>query len=69
MSQALHRFFAICPRGLDAPLASELQSLGATHLAPEAGGVGFAGTLAIGYAANLHSRLASRVLWQMGRRA
>ena len=69
MSQALHHFFAICPRGLDAPLASELQALGATHLAPEAGGVGFAGTLATGYAANLHSRLASRVLWQVGRRA
>jgi putative N6-adenine-specific DNA methylase len=68
MSTSLHRFFAICPRGLDALLAAELKALGATHLAPEAGGVGFAGSLATAYAANLHSRLASRVLWQVGGR-
>jgi putative N6-adenine-specific DNA methylase len=68
MSASLHRFFAVCPRGLDELLAAELKALGATQLAPEAGGVGFAGSLAIAYAANLHSRLASRVLWQVGRR-
>ena len=68
MSRPLHRFFAVCPRGLDGLLADELKALGATHLAPEAGGVGFAGSLATAYAANLHSRLASRVLWQVGRR-
>ena len=68
MSAALHRFFAICPRGLDGVLADELRALGATHLAPEPGGVGFAGSLVIAYAANLHSRIASRVLWQVGRR-
>jgi putative N6-adenine-specific DNA methylase len=67
-SSALHRFFAICPRGLDGLLADELKALGATRLEPESGGVGFAGTLATAYAANLHSRLASRVLWQVGRR-
>ena len=67
MSNAPHRFFAICPRGLDTLLAEELKLLGATALAPEAGGVGFAGSLATAYAANLHSRLASRVLWQVGR--
>jgi len=67
MSTALHRFFAICPRGLDGLLADELKGLGATAIAPESGGVGFAGTLATAYAANLHSRLASRVLWQVGR--
>lgn len=69
MSAALHRFFAICPRGLDGALADELRALGATSLAPEPGGVGFAGPLATAYAANLHSRIASRVLWQVGRRA
>ncbi|MDZ7653058.1 MAG: THUMP domain-containing protein [Burkholderiaceae bacterium] len=68
MSTSLHRFFAICPRGLDELLAAELKALGATHLAPEAGGVAFGGSLATAYAANLHSRLASRVLWQVGRR-
>lgn len=68
MSTALHRYFAVCPHGLDGLLADELRALGATALAPESGGVGFAGTLATAYAANLHSRLASRVLWQLGRR-
>ncbi len=61
-------FFAVCPRGLESVLADELTRLGATSLKNEAGGVGFAGTLATGYAANLHSRIASRVLWQVGRR-
>jgi putative N6-adenine-specific DNA methylase len=68
MSSALHRFFAICPRGLDGLLADELKALGATRIEPESGGVGFAGTLATAYAANLHSRIVSRVLWQVGRR-
>jgi len=68
MSAALHRFFAVCPRGLDALLGEELKALGASKIEPETGGVGFSGTLATAYAANLHSRIASRVLWQVGRR-
>jgi len=59
------KFFAICPRGLEPLLADELRALGAQHLAPESGGVGFDGTLKTAYAANLHSRIASRVLWQV----
>jgi putative N6-adenine-specific DNA methylase len=59
-------YFAICPRGLEASLADELRVLGATGIQAEAGGVAFAGDTAIGYAANLHSRLASRVLWRIG---
>lgn len=69
MAHALHRFFAVCPRGLDDLLAAELKALGASALAPEPGGVGFAGSLATAYAANLNSRIASRVLWQVGRRS
>lgn len=61
-------FFAVCPRGLEAVLADELKALRATSLRTEAGGVAFNGTLAIAYAANLHSRIASRILWQVGRR-
>jgi putative N6-adenine-specific DNA methylase len=61
-------FFAVCPRGLEAVLADELQRSGATAIRPESGGVGFAGTMKTGYAVNLHSRIASRVLWQVGRR-
>jgi putative N6-adenine-specific DNA methylase len=61
-------FFAVCPRGLEPVLTDELERLGASELRGEAGGVGFAGSLRTGYAANLHSRVASRILWQLGRR-
>jgi putative N6-adenine-specific DNA methylase len=61
-------FFAVCPRGLEPVLADELQRVGAAGIHAESGGVGFTGTLKAGYAANLHSRIASRVLWQVGRR-
>lgn len=60
-------FFAICPRGLEALLAEELAPLGATAVRAEAGGVSFCGTLPTAYAANLHARLASRVLWRLAR--
>jgi putative N6-adenine-specific DNA methylase len=59
-------YFAICPRGLEAALTEELRALGAGSLQHEAGGVAFGGDAALGYAANLHSRLASRVLWRIG---
>lgn len=59
-------FFAPCPRGLEAALGEELSALGAVDLAPVEGGVGFAGPLSLAYAANLHSSIASRVLWQVG---
>jgi putative N6-adenine-specific DNA methylase len=61
------QFFASCPRGLEAVLAKELAALQAQHVKPVDGGVHFAGTLTLGYAANLHSRVASRVLWHVGR--
>ncbi|HZA96324.1 MAG TPA: THUMP domain-containing protein [Burkholderiaceae bacterium] len=61
-------FFAVCPRGLEAALSDELLALGAQSLRAEAGGVAFKGSLATAYAANLHSRIASRILWQVGRR-
>lgn len=56
------RYFAPCPRGLETPLAEELARLGASAIAPAAGGVAFAGDVGVGYRANLESRLASRVL-------
>jgi putative N6-adenine-specific DNA methylase len=59
-------YFAICPRGLEGALADELRALGAAKLRVDAGGVDFAGDMRVGYAANLHSRLASRVLWRIG---
>lgn len=60
------KFFAPCPRGLEALLAAELASLGAADVRPAEGGVGFGGGLATAYRANLESRIASRVLWQVG---
>ena len=57
-------FFAVCPRGVEALLARELLGLAAVDVVAEAGGVRFSGSLATAYAANLHSRIASRVLWR-----
>ncbi len=59
------RFFAPCPRGLESLLADELAGLGAMDVAVAEGGVGFSGDRNTGYAANLHSRIASRVLRQI----
>lgn len=60
-------FFAICPRGLETLLGDELRRVGALEVRTEPGGASFAGSLATAYAANLHSRLASRVLWKLAR--
>ena len=60
------RFFAPCPRGLEQVLAEELAALGAGEITAAEGGVGFSGPLPVAYAVNLHSRIASRVLWQVG---
>jgi putative N6-adenine-specific DNA methylase len=60
------KFFAPCPRGLEPVLAEELAALGAGEIAAAEGGVGFSGPLPVAYAANMHSRIASRVLWQVG---
>lgn len=62
----MEKFFATCPRGLEAVQAAELTALGATEVAPVEGGVAFSGSLSHCYAANLESRVASRVLWQVG---
>lgn len=60
------QFFATCPRGLEAVLAAELTALQAQAVKAVDGGVHFAGPLTLGYAANLWSRVASRVLWRVG---
>ena len=59
------RYFAPCPRGLEALLAQELAGLGARTPSSVPGGVAFEGDHACCYAANLRSRLASRVLWRI----
>jgi len=61
----MERFFATCPRGLEPLLAKELQELKAENIHAVGGGVGFGGDFALCYQANLESRIASRVLWQV----
>ncbi|MEM5312234.1 class I SAM-dependent RNA methyltransferase [Paraburkholderia sp. JHI869] len=69
-------FFAPCPRGLEAALAAELAETAQRRLPPGAlevgaevpGGVHFRGNWAGGIAANLHSRIASRVLLKIAQR-
>jgi putative N6-adenine-specific DNA methylase len=60
-------FFATCPRGLEALLVKEIQSSGAKNIKQTDGGVSFLGDVAVCYAINLHSRIATRVLWQVTR--
>ena len=62
----INQYFATCPRGLEALLQAELQVVGAKDIKPTDGGVGFAGDLSVCYAANLHSRIATRILMQAG---
>lgn len=61
----MEHFFAPCPRGLEAVLAEELGHMGAQELRATEGGVAFVGPLELSYRANLHSRIASRILWQV----
>jgi putative N6-adenine-specific DNA methylase len=65
LPSARRGFFAVCPRGLQDLLALELQACGARSVQAVPGGAGFDGSLPIAYAVNLHSRLASRVLWRL----
>ncbi|HWH42037.1 MAG TPA: THUMP domain-containing protein [Usitatibacter sp.] len=64
---ASHLFFAPCPRGLAPALAEELAALGAQEVKAAEAGVGFTGPFDLVYAANLHSRIASRILWRVAR--
>lgn len=59
------KFFSPCPRGLEKLLSEELRALGAEEIRTTDGGVHFSGDFILSYRINLHSRLASRVLWQV----
>ena len=65
-----HEWFAIAAPGIEALLAAELRDLaGVSSIADVrelAGGVAFRGPLLAGYAANLGSRLATRVVLRLG---
>lgn len=59
------QFFATCPRGLEALLVKELKTSGAKSIQQTDGGVAFLGDAKVCYHINLHSRIATRVLWQV----
>ena len=58
-------FFAPCPRGLEALLHNDLDSMGAKNVSATEGGVQFSGDWELCYRANLESRIASRILWRV----
>ena len=64
---AAAQFYATCPRGLAAALAEELAALGAASTRAGDAGVDFEGPFELAYAANLESRLATRILWRVAR--
>jgi len=61
----MEKFFATCPRGLEQLLTEELQQLEAENIHAVGGGVEFRGDFPLCYRANLESRIASRILWQV----
>ena len=61
----MQNFFASCPRGLEQLLAEDLAAVGGQHIKMVSGGATFAGDWAVCYAANLHSRIAARILWRI----
>ncbi|HET7731659.1 MAG TPA: THUMP domain-containing protein [Usitatibacter sp.] len=62
---ATHRFFAPCPRGLAPVLAEELAEMNAGEVKAHEAGVEFSGPFDLVYTTNLHSRIASRILWRV----
>src|SRR5512135_694575 len=66
MDSTKHRFFAPCPRGLESLLEDELHSLGVPATTKTDGGIAFHAPWSSMYWVNLNSRIASRVLWEIG---
>ena len=65
-NNTVEKFFASCPRGLESLLVEDLTAIGVEHLKQMPGGVHFAAAWPACYAINLHSRIATRVLWRVG---
>ena len=60
-----YSFFATCPRGLEKLLEAEVNEQRGTKIELTDGGIGFQGDLATMYRINLHSRIATRLLWRI----
>ncbi len=61
----MEKFFATCPRGLEPLLVEDISAAGVTDLKAIPGGVHFVADWPACYAINLHSRIATRVLWRV----
>ena len=61
----METFFASCPRGLEQLLAEDLVAAGARDLKQIFGDVHFLADWPACYRANLHSRIATRILWRV----
>jgi putative N6-adenine-specific DNA methylase len=60
-------FFSPCPRGLEQFLVDELRRFGAHDIETVHGGVQYGGDWQLAWRTNLESRIATRVLWKVGR--
>ena len=61
-----HSFLATCPAGVGVYLAQELEGLGAQQIVERPVGVSFEGGIGLGYRACLWSRMANRIILQLG---
>ena len=61
-----HSFLATCPAGVGVYLAQELEGLGARQIVERPIGVSFGGGIGLGYRACLWSRMANRIILQLG---
>ena len=68
-SATVFNFFAPCPRGLEIVLEAELSQLGASAVQAKNGGVQFRGDWRTCFQANIGSRIASRILWQVAQKS
>ena len=66
MSSSALTLFASCPKGLESPLAVELEKLGALDIRETVAGVSFSGDMELAYRSCLWSRMASRILLRLG---
>ncbi|MDB5799645.1 MAG: methyltransferase [Rhodocyclales bacterium] len=60
-------FFSPCPRSLEPLLVEELTRFGARDIETVPGGVQYSGDWLLVWRTNLESRIATRVLWRVGR--
>lgn len=65
----MNHYFSPCPRGLETLLVEDIVAAGGTGVRQVPGGAEFAGGWEACYRLNLHSRIATRVLWRLAEAA